>query len=101
MSLFFYGYLYQKEIRENKGTTVCQFIYCKKFPKTTSSYFKYYVNGKEYEQDYWECPKDYGNKIGKYFTINYSKLDPEKITVDFSEEVTDNVKIIDAGFTKE
>ncbi|REG90831.1 hypothetical protein C8P67_11843 [Flavobacterium aquicola] len=79
-------------------TTVCQFVSCKEFPKTSSSYFKYYVNGKVYKENYGQCPPNYESKIGKYFILHYSNLDPEKITVDFSDEVTDTEKIFGAGF---
>lgn len=98
ISFFFKGYLYKKEITENRITTVCQFVSCKEFPKTSSSYFKYYVNGKIYKKNYGQCPPNYESKIGKYFILNYSNLDPEKITVVFSEEVIDSEKIFSAGF---
>ena len=98
ISLFVKGYLYKKEIAENRKTTICQFVKCKRFPKTSASYFEYYVNGKLYREDYGTCPEDCEQRIGKYYIINYSNIDPTKITVDFSEEEKDTVKIIDAGF---
>jgi hypothetical protein len=30
--------------------------------------------------------------------MNYSKIDPNKILVDFSKEIKDTVKILNAGF---
>ncbi len=98
ISLFVKGYFYKKEIAENRKTTICQFVKCKRSPKTSASYFEYYVNGKLFKKDYGTCPEDCDQRIGKYYIINYSNIDPTKITVDFSEEEKDTVKIIDAGF---
>ncbi len=64
--IFFKGWNYRKEIDENRKTTVCQFVFCKKYPKTSSSYFEYYVNGKLYREEYGKCPENYEEKIGKY-----------------------------------
>ncbi len=97
-ALFIKGWLYKKEINENRKVTVCQFVSCKKYPKTSASYFEYYVNGKLYREEYGICPEDSEQKFGKYFKLNYSDIDPKKITVDFSEEEKDTAKIIDAGF---
>lgn len=98
ISLFVKGYLYKTEIEDNKRETICKFIYCKKAPKTTRSYFKYYVNNKSYINTYGNCPENCEEKINKFYIINYSKIDPNKILVDFSKEIKDTVKILNAGF---
>lgn len=99
--LFLKGYLYKKEIEENRNQTICKFIYCKKFPKTTESFFKYNVNRKWYRNSYGMCPDDCDQKINKFFTLYYSSKDPNKIEVDFTKQIIDTISILQAGFTKE
>ncbi|TRX23722.1 hypothetical protein FNW25_06870 [Flavobacterium franklandianum] len=96
--LFVKGYFYKKEIENNKKETVCKFVYCKNAPKTTTSFFKYYVNKKSYRNSYGTCPENYDEKINKFYTIKYSSIDPNKIIVDFSKEIKDTIEILNAGF---
>lgn len=99
--LFGKGYLYKKEIEQYKEQTICKFFYCKQYPKTSSSYFKYYVDNNEYKNEYGVCPEKYEHKINKFFILHYSSKDPNKIKVDFSEQITDTTAILNAGFKKE
>jgi hypothetical protein len=91
--LVFTGENYKKEIKENQGETVCKFTFCKQYPKSSDAYVKYYVNNKLYRNSYGDCPDDTDFKLNKYYTLRYSTIDPNKITVDFSEEVKDSVLI--------
>ncbi|WP_337967997.1 hypothetical protein [uncultured Flavobacterium sp.] len=100
ISLFIKGHLRSKEIQENKKQTVCKFTFCKTFPKTTKSFFKYNVNDKWYRNSYGRCPDNYSEMINKFFVIDYSSKDPNKIIVDFSKQITDTTVILKAGFTK-
>ena len=95
--LFLKGYFYQEEIYENGAKTICKYKYCKKFPKTTEAYFEYYVNGELYKNSYGQCPNS-DCLENKFFILKYSKKDPQKITVDFSKEITDSIEISKAGF---
>lgn len=99
--LFFKGYLYKKEIEDNREQTVCKFVYCKKFPKTTESFFEYQINNKFYRNSYGKCPNNYDQIIKKFFVLYYSAKDPNKIEVDFSKQVTNTDKILESGFTEE
>lgn len=101
ISLFIKGHLRSKEIQENKKQTICKFTFCKTFPKTTESFFKYNVNNKQYRNSYGRCPDHYDEKINKFFIIYYSSKDPNKIIVDFSKQITDTTAILKAGFTRE
>ncbi|SHM44123.1 hypothetical protein [Flavobacterium chilense] len=99
--LFVKGYLYKKEIRENRKKTVCKFTFCKIAPKTTTSFFKYIVNNKRYRNSYGQCPDSCDMKINKFFILYYSSKDPNKIEVDLSKQITDTTAILNAGFSKE
>ncbi len=96
--LFVKGHLYRKEIAENRRETICKFSFCKEFPKTTEAFFKYYVNDKLYRNSYGRCPENYNEKLNGFYVIYYSAKDPNKIEVDFTQQITDTVKIKNAGF---
>jgi hypothetical protein len=98
--LFLKGYLYKKEIGNFKEQTICKFVYCKEFPKTSESFFEYYVNGVSYRNSFGKCPEKSDLKLNSFFTLNYSSKDPNKIEVNFSEQVTDTTLILNAGFSK-
>ncbi len=100
LSLFINGQLYNNEIEFNKKTTVCKFIYCKTYPKTTNSFFEYIINNKSYKNSYGNCPEKYDQKINKFFILHYSSKDPKKIIVDFTIQIIDSVEIFKAGFSK-
>ena len=95
------GYKYHQEIKDYRGSTICKYTSCEKFPKTTASHFQYYVDYKKYTTTYGRCPDDSDNKLRKFFVVNYSTINPNKIEVDFSREITDTTEIIKAGFSKE
>lgn len=96
--LFLKGLFYKKEIDENKNLTVGKFTYCKEFPKTSVSFFKYYADGVLYEGSYGQCPKGYEDKLNRYYTLYYSSKDPKKFEVDFSKPITSKKEILKAGF---
>lgn len=91
--LFVKGYNDKKEIYDNRGRTICKYTFCKQFPKSTEAFVKYCVDGKLYRNSSGGCPEN--NKVGlnKYYTLDYSTIDPNKIIVDFSEEITDSTLI--------
>lgn len=99
--LFLKGYLYEKEIEDNKEQTVCKYVFCKSFPKTTESFFKYNIKNKWFRNSYGECPDSSNIRINKFFVLYYSSRDPDKIEVDFSKEITDTTAILKAGFSRE
>jgi hypothetical protein len=99
VAMFVKGYLYQEEIRDNREQTVCKFVLCKRFPKTTESFFKYRIDNRWYRNSYGQCPDNYDKKINKYFRLYYSSKDANKIIVDFSKEIIDTTEIINAGFS--
>jgi hypothetical protein len=58
----------------------------------------YFIDNKEYKntirRDY-----DFKDPLNKYYVIKYSKDKPEVSELDLSQEVTDALKIREAGFT--
>ncbi|UUF12937.1 MULTISPECIES: hypothetical protein [Flavobacterium] len=98
-SMFVRSYLKQKEIRENQEQTVCKFVFCKDFPKTTKSFFQYKIKNEWFREGYGRCPDNYEKKINKFFRLYYSSKDSNKIIVDFSQEIVDTTEILNAGFS--
>ncbi|UOX34213.1 hypothetical protein LXD69_01555 [Flavobacterium sediminilitoris] len=99
--LVFKGYNYKKEINENSKTTIAKFLHYKNFPKTKKYYFKYFVNEKRFVNSYGQTQKGFHKNKGKFYSIKYSKNDPNKIIVNFDKEITDTVAILEAGFSIE
>lgn len=91
--LFIRGFNYKKEIRENRGQTICKYTFCKQFPKSTEAFVKYCVDGKLYRNSSGGCPEKGESALNKYYLLEYSTIDPNKITVDFSKEITDSTLI--------
>lgn len=99
--IFLKGYFYNEEIDAYKQQTVCKYVFCEKFPKTTRSFFVYYVNNQLYKTSYGGCPENYEQKIGGFYIMYYSAKDANKIKVNFSQQVIDTTAIINSGFKKE
>ena len=99
--LVFNGYNYRKEVNENGKTTVAKFLYYKDFPKTKDYYFKYFANEKFYINTYGQTQSGFHKNKGKFYSLKYSKNDPNKIIVNFDKEITDTTLILKAGFSRE
>jgi hypothetical protein len=93
--MFIKGYESKQEIETNRGETICKYTFCKEYPKTNSAFVKYFVNGKVYRNQAGRCPDKYSQTINKYYELKYSKIDPNKIIVDFSTEVKDKALIVE------
>ena len=91
--LFFKGSNYRKEIVANRGQTICKYTFCKQFPKSTEAFVKYYVDGKSYRNSSGGCPENSEFALNRYYLVEYSTIDPNKIIVDFSKEITDSTMI--------
>lgn len=99
IALFIKGYLYKDEIANHRKQTICKFIYCKQYPKTTTSFFEYHIDNRTYQNSYGQCPINHAESINKFFLMYYSAIDPNKIEVDFSKEIVDTTTIIQSGFS--
>jgi|SRR5690606_22736146 len=59
--------------------------------------YRYYVYGEKYEG---ATKREKGSKaLDKYYIVKYSKDKPKISELDLSQEVTDTLKIREAGFT--
>ncbi|KOS06019.1 hypothetical protein AM493_08195 [Flavobacterium akiainvivens] len=92
---------YRKEIAEHKGTTICKFTYCYHANKSSQARVRYYIDGVKFKNGYDDCPDNYRDKLKHFYVMYYSTLDPNKITVDFTKEITDTTAILNAGFSVE
>ena len=91
--LFSRHFNYRKEIRDNRAQTICKYTFCKQFPKSTEAFVKYCVDGKLYRNSSGGCPENSEVALNKYYVLDYSTIDPNKIIVDFSKEITDSTLI--------
>ncbi|MCV2483314.1 hypothetical protein OD917_00135 [Flavobacterium sp. SH_e] len=91
--LFIRGFNYKKEIKENRGQTICKYTFCKQFPKSTEAFVKYCVDGKLYRNSPGGCPENSKSALNKYYLVDYSTINPNKIIVDFSKEIKDSILI--------
>lgn len=99
--LFTTAYLKGKELEGYKGFTAGKFYHCKQYPKTSNSYYKYYVNGVLYRSKSGPpCPENADSLIGKFFTVEYSTKNPEVSRLDFGRVVTDTIFLKREGFAK-
>jgi len=87
------GVNYKEEIIEYPGTTICKYTLCKPTKGSGIAYVKYYITGKLYRNRAGGCPDNSESKINKYYVLNYSTIDPDKISVDFSKEIKDSTLI--------
>ncbi|MFP9113534.1 hypothetical protein ACLI1A_06310 [Flavobacterium sp. RHBU_3] len=98
--LYFTSGSYNKEIDENKVVSIGKFSYCGNSGKTYSAFIVYYIDNKKYKEACDVCPDNYEDMLKKFYVINYSSLDPEKVRVDFTKRVTDTVALRREGFSQ-
>ncbi|KAF2078723.1 hypothetical protein [Flavobacterium sharifuzzamanii] len=91
--LFVKHFNYRKEIKDNRSETICKYTFCKQFPRSTEAYVKYCVDGKLYRNSPGGCPENSESALNKYYLVDYSAIDPNKIIVDFSKEIKDSILI--------
>lgn len=98
-SFFLYKNIKYSQQLSNYGVYgIAKAVSLSKTGNTTNLDYIYFVNGvmfkgREYLGD--ECRKC---KIGKYFRIKYSSKNPDYSELYFNQEVTDTMKIKEAGF---
>ena len=93
--IFLQGYNDRQEIENHNGKTICKYTFCKKFQKSSEAFVKYVVDNKLYRTSAGGCPEKSDEKINKYFFLEYSTINPNKIQVDFSKEVKNKTEIED------
>jgi hypothetical protein len=91
--IFIKGSDYKKEIEENPGHTICKYTFREKYGKSKNAYVKYYVGDKLYRSRVNNSPDNDNATLNKYYELEYSTTDPNKILVDFSKEVKDSLLI--------
>lgn len=68
--------------------------------RSSSSIFRYYIDGEEYRTSGGQFPPEFEKNIGKFYRIRYAVKFPETIEASPSEEITDTTAIFKAGFSK-
>lgn len=82
------GNRFRREMENNSKITICKFTLCKKYPKSSGAFVKFFLNDTLYRRDVGGCPENSTEKLNKYFILKYSTIDNDKIQVDFSKEIT-------------
>lgn len=94
-----WGYYKDKDLDENKVTSIGKFSYCKRYDKTKPAVMVYYIDRKKYKEECGTCPDNYQAMLKKFYVIHYSSLHPENVRVDFTKQVTDTVVLRREGFS--
>ena len=87
---------------ENSGkVTIGKYVSQDDYGKSELNYFKYFVNGKELRANGGRAPRNFRRNIGKFYSIQFSTKYPNSIQANFDNEVTDQNRILEAGFDSE
>lgn len=88
----------EKEINENKFTTVGIIIEFKKQSRKTSNdiIYGFHFNGKSYNGR--QSCKDLIFETGKFYKVDISTINPEHSRIHLDKEITDLTEIKKAGF---
>ncbi len=92
------GYQTKEKIDKEGVETICRFMYCKRFAKTSEAQFAYYVDSVLYKNGGCRCPDNYERYKGRYFRMRYLQENPNQFSVDLTKQVVDTVEIRRAGF---
>lgn len=95
-----WGHYKDKDLDENKVTSIGKFSYCKFYPKTKTAVMVYYIDRKKYKEECSSCPDNYKSMLKKFYVIHYSSLHPDNVRVDFTKQVTDTVVLRREGFSR-
>ncbi len=96
---FYYGYNYNKGLKETGIVTVGKITEFKGATKSPCLNFKFFIDG---NSNFSDSPRDNnGERIGEFFKVIYSSKNPEVCRIYLDEKITDTTLILKAGFSKE
>ena len=76
-----------------------KFVSYKSYPKSSRSYFIYYLNGEKHREGSGRAPAGFRENIGKFYKMKYLDKYPDAIHPLYDQEVTDTAEILKAGFS--
>jgi hypothetical protein len=96
---FYYGYNYNKELKETRIVTVGKITEFKGAAKSPCLNFIFFIDG---NSNFSDSPRDNnGERIGEFFKVIYSSKNPEVCRIYLDEKITDTTLILKAGFSRE
>ncbi|WP_026726382.1 hypothetical protein [Flavobacterium sasangense] len=96
---FYYGHIYNKELKKFEITTVGKITKFKGAAKSPYLNFIFFIDGKFHSSD--SHRDNNGEKIGEFFKVVYSSKNLEVSRIYLDEKITDTTLILKAGFSKE
>lgn len=96
--LIVYGSITGREIDTKGRIIIGKFVSYKSYPKSSSSFFVYYINGVKFKESSGTAPAGFKSKIGKFYKIRYLDKYPGAIHPLYDQEVTDTAEILNSGF---
>lgn len=91
----------EEDIEHNGKTGIGQYVSYRRYPKSEDNYFEFYINNKMYKENAGRAPSGFKDNRGKFYKIIYSEKYPGCFKVIFDEQITDTLKILEAGFSKD
>ncbi|HEX9981239.1 MAG TPA: hypothetical protein VGB50_11815 [Flavobacterium sp.] len=89
------------EIEQSGTPLIAKFSHIKEFPKTVNHYFYFFYGQERINCDIISAPEGFSRNVGRFYRIKYLEKYPERIVVQFDEEVTDRNVILKSGFQEE
>jgi hypothetical protein len=90
----------QKDIDKNGKISVGKYVKQTISGKqnTEDNYFRFYIDGIEFNESSGEAPKDFMKNMGKFYKIKYSIKYKGSYKVFYNNQVTDTLEILNAAF---
>jgi hypothetical protein len=90
---------YEKQLDSKGIITIGKIDSIQILPKRSYIYLSYYIHGKKYSSFESGLQKSISKKdIGKFYKVKYLEISPEIIRGIYSEQITDTLSILNAGF---
>lgn len=97
----FRGYLVNSDLDNYGKESIGRFVSYRKHAKSADYNFTFYIDGKKYKENAGRMPKGFRANRGKFYKIIYSEKYKGSFRVFIDQEVTDTLKILEAGFSNE
>ncbi|NRT13747.1 hypothetical protein HNP99_000072 [Flavobacterium sp. 28A] len=93
---------YDNDLKERGVVTIGKIDSIQKFPKRSYLWISYYIRNKKYSSSENNSYIEITNKnIGRFYYVKYLPNSTNIVRGVYSEEVTDTVAILNAGFSRE
>jgi len=95
------GCIGDNDIKYHGKESIGRYVSHRKFAKTEEHNFTFYIDGKKYKENAGRMPRGFSENRGKFYKIVYSEKYKGSFRVFIDQEVTDTLKILEAGFSSD